>query len=54
MHGGGFASMLSPHRENLVMEISPLEGAQKTVLPVAAFDTRRVELAATREQGWAA
>ena len=46
--------MRSPHRENLVMEIFPLEGAHEAVLPVAACDTRRVEHAATREQGWAA
>ena len=54
MHGGGLASMRSPHRENLVMEIFALEGAQEAVLRVAAFDARRVEHAATCEQGWAA
>lgn len=43
--------MRSPHRENLVMEIFALEGAQKAVLRVAAFDARRVEHAATCEQG---
>jgi hypothetical protein len=46
--------MRSPNRENLVMEIFALEGAQKTVLPVAALDARRVEHAATCEQRWAA
>ena len=44
--------MRSPHRENLVVEIFALEGAQETVLRVAAFDARRVEHAATCEQGY--